>query len=107
MAADQHPSQSSSQLLALTERMADTMRGVLMAAEADPPYPWKSGHLKQQIREDITDYELLWADSAAGPDFHGRLAEAIEACGDGESSETAWHPDAMIALVKMLRGRGL
>jgi hypothetical protein len=31
----------------------------------------------------------------------------LPACGDGETPQTAWHPDAMIALVKMLRERGL
>lgn len=47
------------------ERMADTLRGVLVAAESDPPYPWSSGALKQQIREDITAYELLGLDVIA------------------------------------------
>ena len=42
--------------------MATTMRDVLTIVEADPNYPWQGGALKQQMREDITAYELLGLD---------------------------------------------
>jgi hypothetical protein len=45
--------------------MADTLRGVLAVVDADEPYPWGGGALKQQLREDITAFELLGLDDLA------------------------------------------
>lgn len=44
--------------------MADTLRAVLMVVDkpVTGPYPWDSGALKQQIREDLTAYDLLGLD---------------------------------------------
>jgi hypothetical protein len=43
-------------------QMADTLRAVLLAVDQAEPYPWQGGALKQQIREDITAYEVLGLD---------------------------------------------
>ena len=43
--------------------MAATMRDVLSIVDALPDYPWHGGALKQQMREDITAYELLGLDT--------------------------------------------
>lgn len=44
--------------------MTATMRDVLNIVDNLPDYPWQGGALKQQMREDITAYELLALDSA-------------------------------------------
>ena len=50
----------------------DTLRGVLMVVSQPEPYPWQGGALKQQIREDITAYELLNRDDPPALDESGR-----------------------------------
>lgn len=47
---------------AVAARMASTVRDVLSVVEANPDYPWQGGALKQQMREDLTAYELLAGD---------------------------------------------
>lgn len=46
----------------LLAQTVDTLRCVLGVVSMDQPYPWDSGALKQQIREDITAFELLGLD---------------------------------------------
>lgn len=46
----------------LLAQAVDTLRAVLAIVEHAPDYPWDSGALKRQIREDITAYELLGLD---------------------------------------------
>lgn len=62
----------------IVEQMADTLRAVLVVVDQDEPYPWQGGALKNQIREDITAYELLGLDAAASddapPDSAARIA---------------------------------
>lgn len=45
--------------------MADTLRAVLMVVDkpVTGPYPWEGGALKNQIREDLTAYDLLGLDA--------------------------------------------
>jgi hypothetical protein len=45
----------------LLEAMADTMRGVLMQVNSGPPF-YLGGAMRQQIREDLTAYDLLHLD---------------------------------------------
>lgn len=51
-------------LLEVVREMAATMRDVLAIVDNLPDYPWQGGALKQQMREDITAYELLGLDVA-------------------------------------------
>lgn len=44
-------------------QMADTMRAVLGIVDTQPDYPWDSGALKRQMREDLTAYDLLGLDT--------------------------------------------
>jgi hypothetical protein len=62
IARDGHPTPEERQLREAAAEMAATMRDVLAIVEALPDYPWQGGALKQQMREDITAYELLGLD---------------------------------------------
>lgn len=56
------PTDPVARLRLVAATMASTMRDVLSVVEANPRYPWEGGALKQQMREDITAYELLGLD---------------------------------------------
>jgi hypothetical protein len=56
-----HSAESVSGERSLLEAMADTMRGVLMQANSGPPF-YLGGAMRQQIREDLTAYDLLHLD---------------------------------------------